>query len=232
MRPPPPFTPYPTADFLASPWLPNEQDQIRSQENWTARQPGVGFKQPQSFHSWILAYLKFALSVHLNEGWSKFGGFSEQLNFTSVILHLALVENPGTALIYARLTAARIEKLARDRDTRADSHQLLSSESAEFHANVVRENASGLEDVAKKKGELKKKKTDAKDYKAAVSPKNKHGRRPARRFNARNYRREYSRRRSHARSRSRRTAAPHRSRSEKRDTSPKNMQNKKIAEIS
>lgn len=39
---PPPCTPYPTDDFLASPWIPNEPEHIRRQEGRVARHPGGG----------------------------------------------------------------------------------------------------------------------------------------------------------------------------------------------
>ena len=48
---PPPYTPFPTADFVAPPWLPNDAEHVRSQEGWNARQSDVGFRQPQSSHS-------------------------------------------------------------------------------------------------------------------------------------------------------------------------------------
>ena len=49
--PHPPYTPFPTADFVAPPWMPNDAERVRSQEGWVARQSDVGFHQPQSSHS-------------------------------------------------------------------------------------------------------------------------------------------------------------------------------------
>ena len=109
-----------------------------------------GFRHPRLFRSWILAYLGYALAVHMCDGWGKFGGFIAQMSFISAVLRIAVVENPGEALIYARRVAARIEKLARDRDARAEFSELLRFESSGIRAKAVRENASGLEDVARK----------------------------------------------------------------------------------
>ena len=151
------------ADFLAAPSIPNAPEHIRSQEGWASRESGVGLRRPLSFRRWILAYLRYALSVHMCGGWCKFGGFSDQLDFISVALRLDVVGNPGAALIYARLVAARIEKMERDRDTSADCADPLRSEPTEIRANAVRENASGTEDVDKKEEGGKKKKEDGRE---------------------------------------------------------------------
>ena len=92
-------------------------------------------------------------------GWGKFGGFGSHLNFISAVLHLDVVGNPATALIYAILVSARIEKLARDRGARADFTELPSFESSEVRAQTIRENASGLESAAEKKEAEKKRRT-------------------------------------------------------------------------
>ena len=64
---------------------------------------------------------------------------------------MAAVGNPGTALIYARLAAARAEKLARGRDARTNFFEFLSCESADLRAKAVKENADVLESMNKKK---------------------------------------------------------------------------------
>ena len=195
----------------------------------------MGFRQPQSFHSWVLAFLRYALAVHLCDGWAKFGGFSAQLNFLSVILHVAVVENPGTALIYARLAAARVEKLARDRDTRTNFFELLSFESADLRAKAVKENSAVLEAMSKKKEAEKKKKLKEKE-----GSKQNDGQRQRKRKNRRPFRggrrdssRNRSRQRSRAKSRSHRPAASRRSkrsrskRSKRKETPKKVMKKKK-----
>ena len=104
---------------------------MESPECWVARQSGVGFRQKQSLRSWILAHMRYITADLLWGGWAKFGGFQSQLHFLAIVLHLAVAEYPGAALIYGRIASEHIEKPARDRGDRADFFEILSSVSSE-----------------------------------------------------------------------------------------------------
>ena len=110
-----PYKPLRTSDSAHPPWKHNDTEHVRTQENLGARQPDVGFRQPQSFRRWVLVRLCYMMAVRICEGWSRFGCFCAHLDFPGVALHLTVVGNPGAALIYARLASARVEKLARGR---------------------------------------------------------------------------------------------------------------------
>ena len=125
---PPPFAPYRLADFLAPPLLASDSEQVRIQENWAARQPVDGFEKPKSFRSGIIAHLLCVLAAHLCGGGGDFRGFDGHLNLLRVILHVVLLENPGAAMVRAKLSKDRAEHLARDRDTRLDFLAMYSIE--------------------------------------------------------------------------------------------------------
>ena len=84
------------------------------------------------------------------DGWAKFGGPSDQLDFRIVVLLLDFVEPAWAALIYASLVDAIIENLARRRDARADFSKFIRSDPSDARSKAAKENA-GLSDITNKK---------------------------------------------------------------------------------
>ena len=117
----PPFAPYPFADMDNAPWIPSDPEHVRAQKSLAARASSGPARQSQSFFSWLLSFLRFALGAQLCDAWAHLGGFADQLNFAGVILHRAIVESPNVAMIYAALVVAKLSRHARGRELGVDS---------------------------------------------------------------------------------------------------------------
>ena len=74
----------------------------------------------------------------------------------SAILHIGVVYNPGTSLIFAVPAAVHIDKLARCRDTRTDFFELRIFESDERRAKATKGNTSALEATNKNGEDMEK----------------------------------------------------------------------------
>ena len=152
----PPFGPYPSADMDRAPWIPADPVHVRAQDSWATRTSSGPARQGQSFFSWILAFLRFVLDAHLCDSWAHLGGFIAHLNMLGVIAHPSNADPPNVAMIYASLVVARLARQARGREIGADSHQMLSFESAELRAKAVKEHTTAAE-TAKKRNDTEKK---------------------------------------------------------------------------
>ena len=59
--------------------------------------------------------MRFIVTADLCASWLPFGGLSAQLNYLSILLHLATVESISVALACDAILSARLEELARER---------------------------------------------------------------------------------------------------------------------
>ena len=139
----PSYTPYIVVDVSAVPWPVQSAEHTAVSTNWKAKRQANKTTNPQSlpFNAWLLYRLRFIFTADLLGAWSGFGGLSAQLNYMSILLHLATTESMSAALIYDGLISSHLEELARSRANKTagvvDFADLLSNEHARFKIQAV-----------------------------------------------------------------------------------------------
>ena len=129
----PPYIPFVIPKLHEKPWMVPLSSHERAAKSWresVSNKPRDGSQQV-NLQAWILYMLRFIFTGDLCDSWQHFGGLSAQLSLLSIVLHLAVVETANFAIAYDCELRARIQRLARKRDSKTDIIQMLTEENDE-----------------------------------------------------------------------------------------------------
>ena len=151
----PPFAPYVVEDTLAAqPWLPADETHGRALERWhTAQRVFRRHAGNRDFPlgQYVLRRLRFVLACDLTGVWAEFGGIAAQFDHIAVVLGLSISDHAGIAATYDFRMRRAVQKLAKNRPTRADYFEFLSNISKDIRAEILRDFEARSDEMKKEK---------------------------------------------------------------------------------
>ena len=128
----PPFTPYVTAPLRSAPFAGSNNEHLRALEAFDKKMKRYDSAQSLGIQQFILYKMRFIFAGEVCQAFSLFGGFCAQINALSVLLNIAIVDNPFIAMRYGELLSARLAGFARERMPNINYMEILSNEDVEL----------------------------------------------------------------------------------------------------
>ena len=151
----PPYIPYVVVDSLAAPpWLPADDTHARALDTWQATQRTYNRytgNQDLSLGQYVLHRLRYILAGDLTDAWCEFGGLSAQLNHLAVVVGLSISDHAGIAVTYDFRMHRAVQKMVKNRSTRTNYFEFLSTLNKDVKADVVRDFEVRAAEIKKEK---------------------------------------------------------------------------------
>ena len=119
--------PYIRVDYSKLHWIPSIIEHEGALHSSKSKMRQYKSLRPLLVQQYVLYRLRFITSASLCKAFGNFGGNISQFIALSIIMQVAIADNPNVAMLYDGELRARLARYARERTTYVDYFQMLSA---------------------------------------------------------------------------------------------------------
>ena len=107
--------PYVHVDYFKRPWIQSIIEHENASNSFKIKMKQYKSLHPLSIQQYVLYRLRFIMATALCKAFDNFGGIVGQINNISIIMQIAVTDNPNIAMLYGDELHTRLSRYARER---------------------------------------------------------------------------------------------------------------------